>query len=195
MEIITINKFEFLPEVWEIIKQYLGIRGGININFAKSLLKINTNKLQTSFHFAFRFNNINNDCFNYFVDFAGSAITKRKNMMKIFYKNLHKMNDTITTTNEIVKMADSEKFKTPNDLEIGEWVFIFKKDRPDFPDRKVGKVYSKTKCQFVVHIRKRIGDCVYDEYINVRNNKFIRHKHINDARKYLFHNHEQVNGI
>jgi len=157
------KQFEFLPEIWEVIKQYFGLNGGINIKLPKTLAKLSIDKLQTNLYLAFRYNNVEIDCF---IDFVGSAAIKRKNMMKLFYKNFDKISNHLETTNHLVGLIEQDiKFSTPEDLEIGECVYLDEA-------KKIGRVISKTKSQFVVSVRGR----VISESIKVRNNKFIRYK-------------------
>lgn len=178
--IFVIKKYEFCDELWNIIKQYLGLNGGINIGLPQALAKLSVVRLQTILYLPFRFEEYNNP-FRFCTN-TGSAVVRRKNLMKVFYKNFGKVSNQLRITDDIVKMIGNLKFKTPEDLEIGEKVLIFKNDWLDSTGRKSGVVFSKTKCQFVVLVKGQ----VIDEFITIRSNKFMRYRDTPHHMMYLY---------
>jgi hypothetical protein len=159
-EMIIVKKYRFIDDVWEVIKDYMGINGGIKINTAFTLYNLGIPKLE----------NIALFVFNIYDEFKrGNAADKRKKILNEIYKKYRLINkcNKMAICDKIDYLLDSVKFKTPEDLQIGETILLYK-DTFFEETRKVGKVHSISKYQFIVYIEKT------KEYKIVKTDKFKR---------------------
>ena len=160
------NGYKFLPEIWDIIKDYMGVSGGINLRLPKILLKTSITRLDRLIYMMFREDDIK---------FIGiNATEKREHMMKYFYNNLSKLRKERRQyfSNQIIDMTDAMKFKVPLDLEIDEVILAYKYSFYE-QERKVGKVIRITACGFEICIEHENKPY---EYIKIRTNRYKRLK-------------------
>ena len=148
-EIATTIKFEFFPEIWELIKEYMGIAGGINPALPKLLSKHGIPKLRIDIKF------LKHNFDGAMTPLIGNtAIEKRKNLLNGLYRHLRTL-DTVERARRIrslIEIRENEKFKTPEDLEHGEIVAFCKTSEYKYynPDTIFGTVDKITKCQFII---------------------------------------------
>lgn len=139
------KKKQFLPDlVWHIIKEYMGVEGGINIRIPMMIRNLAKLKLDNILNLLRPIHNITA---------YGSDYTKEHNI-KMFYKNMGLFNsiNRKSITNELVKKFG--KWETPANIKLGDEVFIKKDESTAISDLLplCGKVFKINKNSFIVQL-------------------------------------------
>jgi hypothetical protein len=125
-EIIVIKKYKFCDEIWEIIKDYMGIYG-IDLRLPDIMQKISSKALYESNRF----------------NFGHQLCPKTGSQQKSFYNNLRiiatrhyicdepiSKNAKLATRKQIcesvINRYENELFKIPEGLKIGETILLFR---------------------------------------------------------------------
>jgi hypothetical protein len=117
-EIIVVRKWKFCNELWDIIKDYMGIHG-IKLHIPKLLSSIGLQKLANVMHTVFRIK------VNIPSILKGSEV-KRKLMLKALYQqyNSFDKDKKLIACNLAYDYLNDLKFTVPEDLKIGELIKI-----------------------------------------------------------------------
>jgi len=141
--VATTKQYYFTELVWDNIKQFMGVDGGININVPNILNKIRIYDLSAILQINFKM-------VLKYVKSRMTAIDERKAYNKAIYKQFSKVdkNKRLEITNKI--SADNTKWAPPANLKIGDEVFIY---TDQYWNMNVCGVVSKiTKWQFIVKL-------------------------------------------
>ena len=159
MEIAAPTQWYFCDDIWEIIKDYMGVGGGISPTVALRLSKFGVSRLAQTLYMVYDIGGV--------IRATGST-AQRKALLKVFYTRYRLLNrDQKAIKNDCAeRYINSMKFTTPEDLTIGEEVLVYKECYIESP-RKIGKVHSITRAQFTVKLRD-------GTLKTVKSNKFIR---------------------
>ena len=143
-EIIVVRKWKFCSELWDIIKDYMGIHG-IKLHIPKLLSSIGLQKLANVMHTVFRIK------VNIPSILKGSEV-KRKIMLKALYQqyNSFDKDKKLIACNLAYDYLNDLKFTVPEDLKIGEVLRIKTTDARGWCVTKVCKVYKISKGSFTV---------------------------------------------
>ena len=154
-EIIVIRKYKFCDEIWEIIKEYMGLYG-IDLRLPDIMNKITGSALYQ---------------YNEYI-FGYDKITKSGSQRKLFYNNLKYMigENRKSSMDKLIKRYNDSLFKIPKDLEIGEIVLFY--NFYEFEaDSEIGFVGNINEKSFTIRIYE--------------NNKFSHYRIIKKNSGYL----------
>jgi hypothetical protein len=159
MEIAAPQQWYFCDDIWEIIKDYMGVSGGIKPSISLQLSKFGVSRLAQTLYMAYDIGGV--------IRATGST-AQRKALLKAFYTRYRLLNrDQKEIKNgRAERFINSMKFSIPEDLTIGEEVLVYKECYIESP-RKIGKVHSIARSQFTVKLRDGTLKIV-------KSNKFIR---------------------
>jgi hypothetical protein len=163
-EIIIIKKYKFCDEIWDMIKDYIGLHG-INLELPNIIKNIN-----------------NAELYKYNIRAFGHNLCNKKGpQRKSFYNNLRLKNkeDKNIICNSLIESYEESKFKIPEDLKIGETILIYV-DNLFERDRDIGIVSSINKNSFTVKVPEKTYSSYsgkytyYDRIRIVKKNKYLR---------------------
>jgi len=167
MEIVAPTQWHFCDDIWEIIKDYMGVSGGIRPSISLRLSKFGVSRLAQTIYIVYDIGGVIR---------ATGSIAQRKALLKVFYTKYR----LLTRHQKEIKndcaerYINSMKFSPPEDLTIGEEVLVYKECYIESP-RKIGKVHSITKSQFTVKLKD-------DTLKIVKSNKYIRRDKVEHHR-------------
>jgi hypothetical protein len=150
-EIIIIRKYKFCDEIWEMIKDYMGLYG-IDLRLPNIMAKISSKALYQSNRF----------------NFGHPLCPKTGSQQKSFYNNLrivatrHYIGDEpvskyakLATRKQfcesVINRYENELFKIPEDLKIGETILLFKYYCFE-KDSEIGIVSKINTASFTVNV-------------------------------------------
>lgn len=174
-EVIVVKKYKFCDELWQIIKDYIGICG-IDLRIP------NIMALSTMHNICV----YNTMCFENRSKYS----TQKKLYVKFFYDNLRLKNkecvDTICDT--VIKTYENSRFIVPLDLHVGEVVLIYAyaiwEREPD-----IGIVSKINKSSFTVKVPEMGSNGkYYDKVRIIKNNKYLRRDKANADELRFFWN-------
>ena len=161
-EIIIIKKYKFCDEIWDMIKEYIGLHG-INLELPNIIKNINNVEL-------YRYN---------IKSFGRQLCDKKASQRKSFYSNLRLKNkeDKNIICDSLIELYEASKFKIPDDLKIGETVLIYSNYAFE-SNRDIGTISKINKGSFTVKVPERaisFGKYIYYDRVRIiKNNKYLR---------------------
>ena len=163
-EIIIIKKYKFCDDIWDMIKDYIGLHG-INLELPSVIKNINNHALYAYNIKAFGYNLCN----------------KKVSQRKSFYNNLRLVDKNLKDNicNSLIESYEEAKFKIPEDLKIGETILIYSYYAYD-SNRDIGVISSINKNSFTVKVPEKMYSSYKGTYTNydrvriVKNNKYLR---------------------
>jgi hypothetical protein len=174
-EVIVVKKYKFCDELWQIIKDYIGIYG-IDLRIPNIMSLSNMQDIIV----------YNKMCFK-----NHSKYCIKKNLyVKFFYDNLRlqKKEDILTICDNVIKTYENSRFIVPLDLHIGEVVLIYAyaiwEREPD-----IGIVSKINKSSFTVKVPEMHSNGkYYDKVRIIKNNKYLRRDKANADQLRFFWN-------
>lgn len=157
-EIIIIKKYEFCPEIWDIIKEYMGVYG-IDLKLPYIMEKISGSALYQS---------------NLSI-FKSDKCTKFGSQKKSFYNNLKLLTPAKRSTacKMLINIYNRTSFKVPNGLKIGETILMYETYEGE-PTREIGTVSTIGDDFFKIKIYENKSKSTYYTKTVKQNRKYIR---------------------
>jgi hypothetical protein len=164
-EIIIVKKYKFCVEIWDIIKEYMGLHG-INLELPDIMAKLTINEIDT----------YNRMCFG----IRSKTHHKKIPHCNFFYNNLRLKNveDVNRICDIVINDYKNRKFKVPEDLKIGETILLYNYGYMWEKSAEIGTISKINKESFTVKIKEKIDGYSGVRYVDrvryVKNNNYLR---------------------